>query len=126
MAGPFIYGPPDPRHVAGWEQTMFNRCVTRTCAILGIEPAMVFAPVRPYRIVKTRQWLMTVAKLELEWTHHQVGSFFKRDHSTVVHAVKEIRNGIDAGNHGQFFDNCGRACAQAFEEIYQQQFQNLG
>lgn len=121
----FVYGPPDPNSVVGFEHDAFTEFANRVCDKLGLELPVVMSDRRDHRVVKTRQWLMAIARVELEWGCQRVGRFFDRDHTTVLHAATEIKNRIGIGDGGMWFDHVGRTCEQAFEEQYRQTFKNL-
>ncbi|MDA9755390.1 hypothetical protein N9V29_00295 [Flavobacteriales bacterium] len=125
MAGAFVYGQPDPKSVVGLENHAFTAYCGRVCDILGLELSLVLSDKRHHRVVKTRQMLMAIAAVELQWTLMKVGDFFGRDHTTVVHAKKEISNRIELGDGGAWFEACARACSLAFEETYKTKISNL-
>ena len=121
----FVYGQPDPKSVVGIEHDTFTAFAARVCDKLGLNLSEVMSDRRDHRVVKTRQWLMAVARVELQWGCQRVGRFFHRDHTTVLHAATEIKTRIGIGDGGMWFDHVGRTCEEEFERLYKINFKNL-
>ncbi len=49
------------------------------------------------KIVEARQVIMYLLRTKLKYKSKKVGLIFKRDHATVLHAVKVIENRIELG-----------------------------
>jgi chromosomal replication initiation ATPase DnaA len=77
------------------------------CGIYGVEPKIVLkqnkSRKREYALV--RQITMSLFKLGLKTSNATAGLFFKKDHSTCVHAIKTVRNLIET--NGDFRKEVG-------------------
>lgn len=58
----------------------------------GISPKQIMKGGRPYHIALTRMVAMYIVRDRLGFGLKQTGEIFKKDHGTVLHAVKTIKN----------------------------------
>ena len=125
MGGAFIYSDPPEDTILGQEREGFNRFVAMVADAVGIPLAVLMSRQRNGRVVALRQFLMAVARLELEWTFHRVGEYFGRDHATVVHAVRQVTDRIEVNQLNMFEIQCAVACDAASRVQYQQSLKFL-
>ncbi len=64
--------------------------VEETAAAHGVTVAEMMGPRRIRRIAHARQEAMATIYAETKFSYPQVGEFFGRDHTTVIHAVRRV------------------------------------
>ena len=70
----------------------FDRYINGVCDEMGYTRREVLGYGRKREVVDLRHLLMIVARYEFNLSTPRIGEYFKRDHSTVVHATKKMHN----------------------------------
>lgn len=125
MGGAFIYSDPPVDTILGQEREGFNLFVTMVADMVGIPLAVLMSRQRNGRVVALRQFLMAVARLELEWTTTRIGEYFGRDHATVIHGVRQVTDRIEVNQLNMFELQCAAACDVASRAHYKQSLKFL-
>lgn len=66
--------------------------VTQVAERFGVHRATVMGVTRTKSVAAARHRAMHEIRLHLGWSYHEIGSFFKRDSSTVIHALRRIEH----------------------------------
>jgi len=69
-----------------------------TCAFYGIEPSAILSARKKAGVLRARQVGMFLAYEFTEASYPQIAEVFERDHTTVLHNVRVIRNLVAAGD----------------------------
>ena len=126
MSGGFHYGPPPVETVVGSRDLMLSQYVAALCALVGVEVAEVMGRGRTAQLVTVRHIAQAVARIEREYLLMEVGAFFNRDHTSVVHAVKSVRHFVDhPHNATDFFHKTLQAAEAASLSVFHQPFRTL-
>ena len=72
----------------------YDKTFLRVCKVFKTDPMEVITSKKPRKreLVVTRQATMTLAKLQSKMSLSQIGAKFNKDHATVLHSVKTIKN----------------------------------
>lgn len=68
-----------------------------TCEVVKVDVSEVLVPrtlpgAKQQKIVMTRQMSMFEARKQGLWTLHEIGKFHERSHSSVLYALKTVKN----------------------------------
>ena len=66
---------------------------------MGISIDLIQGKTRKREVVEARQLAMYFAKEYTSYTYKTIGEFFKRDHSTVIHAVNAVGEQMETNRH---------------------------
>jgi len=73
----------------------FKLMTTAMADCLGMDAELFYTKTRKREVVIPRQVLMTVFKFRYPQLNlHTIGGFFNRDHATVIHAMKQVYDGL--------------------------------
>lgn len=100
------------------EMTNVNKCLTYcqdVCSTLGDEFANVVKASRRQCYVDTRMILMTVAVEGFGLDKTTAGVLFRRDRTTVTHAVNVCKDFLTMDSGGAFFDSVYQVAKERFE-----------
>lgn len=75
--------------LTGPTEEQMRKAVKVACMMTGINKEEIHSRNRSGKVAFLRQMLMAEARHQ-GWTLQAVASFFKRDHSTVIHAIKTV------------------------------------
>lgn len=71
-----------------------DEIVKRTCEELGVQPEAIYSTCRTREVSRARHLAMRrVYDLGPEWSMPRIGRHFKRDHTTVLHALRRYPKG---------------------------------
>jgi hypothetical protein len=118
MTAHFEYGVPPTEHVLGALNDSVVKYVDGVCDMLEIDVVSIISPKRNRPLADLRHVLMFMMRTKFHMTYSEVGSFFHRNHSTVIHAENKIKTLIEANQIDFFLGQC----LQAAEEIFNEQW----
>ena len=72
-----------------------DHCVSVACDFFKKNKSDLLAQVRFADVVKVRQIVMFAAVTQYEVSLAEVGRYFSKDHATVIHSVKAVRDQIE-------------------------------
>ena len=126
MSGGFHYGPPPVETVVGSRDLMLSRYVAALCGLVGVEVAEVMGRGRRAQLVTVRHVAQAVARVEREYLLLEVGAFFNRDHTSVIHAVNSVQHFVDhPHNATEYFLRVLEAAEAASLSVFNQPFRTL-
>lgn len=117
MTARFCYGIPPTEHVLGALNDCVVKYVDGVCESLEIDVVSIISHKRNRPLADLRHVLMFMMRTKFHMTYNEIGSFFHRNHATIIHAENKIKTLIEAKQIDFFLGQC----LQAAEEVYQQQ-----
>lgn len=85
------------------KQLSIENIITKVCAYFDLEPISIQSKSRKREIVMARQIAMYLAKKYTEASSSQIGmQIGKKDHATVLHACKMVKNLLDVDKNLKF------------------------
>lgn len=76
-----------------------NNIVAKVCQSYAITKEEIFGKSRIQNVAEARQVAMYFFKSKLEFSYPAISKFFKRDHTTAMHAFKKIETRIEKDKH---------------------------
>lgn len=73
------------------ENQAFMSVVTEAAHRFAVTVDAVLGRGRTKSVVAARQWAMCECRARYSWSYPELGRVFKRDHATVMHAVRRAR-----------------------------------
>ena len=73
-------------------QEKIDLTIMSACNLFHINKEMILSKSRLREVVEPRQICMFVFYKRMKMTLNQTGNIFGKDHSTVIHAVKNVKN----------------------------------
>jgi chromosomal replication initiation ATPase DnaA len=70
--------------------------IDAVCVEYGVTLEQLASVHKWTEIVRPRQELMWRLRVKHGWMYKQIGLLLKRDHSTVIHAVKKVQRNVDS------------------------------
>ena len=92
----------------------FGEYVGTVCDWVDVDVCEVMSPIRERRVCDLRHVLMYVGRKEFQMLTTEVGRFFNRDHTCVVHAVNKLHNLSEVGAIGLLLGDYLHAAEQVF------------
>lgn len=92
----------------------FGEYVRSVCDSVDMDVCELMSPTRSRRVVDLRHLLMYVGRKEFDMLTTEVGQFFDRDHTCVVHAVKKMDGMADVNSFGLLLGDYLHAAEQVF------------
>jgi chromosomal replication initiator protein len=78
------------------KQITIDNIVAKVCAFYEMDPSSIHSRSRKREVVQARQVAMYLAKKFTESSSSQIGAAIgKKDHATVLHSCKMIKNQLD-------------------------------
>lgn len=121
MSGAFCYGQPPAESVVGGLNAAATKYIDGVCAELNIAPSEVIGYNNNRRIADLRHVLMYAFRHEFHMTCMEVANLMKRDHATVVHAVKKINARFDSNQIDVFLGQCLQAAGRVYKSQWGRQ-----
>ena len=118
MSAGFEYGIPPTSHVLGAMNDSVVKYVDGVCDMLEIDVVSIISHKRNRPLADLRHVLMFVLRTKFNMTYNEIGSFFHRNHATVIHAENKIKTLIEANQIDFFLGQC----LQAADDIYNEQW----
>ena len=89
-----VYALPGCLKVAEPDTFDYDKTFLRVCEVFKTDPVEVITSKKPRKreLVLTRQASMTLAKIKSKLSLTQIGAKFNKDHATVLHSVRTIKN----------------------------------
>ncbi len=81
--------------MAGDQQEMFGRILELCCAEWQVSPAALASPTRQVTVAWPRHVIFFLAREMTRLSAKQIGSCFSRDHTTVLHSVRVVRDRME-------------------------------
>ena len=92
----------------------FGNYVQGVCDSVDMDVCELMSPTRSRRVVDLRHLLMYVGRKDFHMLTTEVGQFFDRDHTCVVHAVKKMNEMADVNSFGLLLGDYLHAAEQVF------------
>ena len=80
--------PPEGFHLS--QHASVRDIQNAVCEAFGIDATDMASRTRDWRISRPRQVAMYLARELTPWSYPNLGRFFHRDHSTVIHAIQQV------------------------------------
>lgn len=78
------------RPIPLWEHRTAGRIVDQVATRTGITRTAILGRDRFAEVVHARHLAMWLIRTQLDWSYPQIGRWFGRDHTTVIHGVGRI------------------------------------
>jgi len=80
-------------------QEQQERLIELTCSYFHLDRKSVMGKLRVAKYVQARHVLMYLFRTKLKMTFSEIGRFFDRDHTTVLHSSRTIENCLEIGDY---------------------------
>jgi len=114
----FNYSVPPIESIVGSIQRDVTRYIDEICTELEITPSDLVSASRKQHLTDLRHLLMYILREEFQLTYDEIGRFFHRDHTSVIHGCKKMMLYIETKQINLF---CG-IYLQAAQTAYKNQW----